>query len=73
MSKETLNQEFKLKKNNEIINYLIEETNRNELMSKKYKKVSRVLNYVSHFFGWYSYRNYKFCNWIKKLGNNCRN
>ena len=28
---------------NEIRNYLIKEINRNELTSKKYKKVSRVL------------------------------
>ena len=73
MPKENLNQEFKLKNNNEIIDYLIKETNRNELMSKKDEKISRVLNYVEHFFGWYSYRNYKFCNRIKRLCNKCRN
>ena len=39
-----MNQEFRLKKIDEIRNYLIEEINRNELMSKKYKKVYRVLN-----------------------------
>ena len=48
MSKENLNQEFRLKKIDEIRNYLIEEINRNELMSKKHKKVCRVLNYIDH-------------------------
>ena len=43
-----MNQEFRLKKIDEIRNYLIEEINRNELMSKKHKKVCRVLNYVDH-------------------------
>ena len=43
---ETMNQEFRLKKIDEIRNYLIEEINRNELMSKKHENVSRVLNYI---------------------------
>ena len=38
-----MNQEFRLKKIDEIRNYLIEEMNRNELMSKKHRKVCRVL------------------------------
>ena len=29
-------------------NHFIEEINRNELMSKKHKKVCRVLNYIDH-------------------------
>ena len=36
MPVENMNQEFRLKKVNEIRNYLIQETNRNELMSKKH-------------------------------------
>ena len=32
----------------EIRNYLIEEINQNELMSKNHEKVCRVLNYVDH-------------------------
>ena len=40
--------EFKLKKIDEKINYLIEEINQNELMSKKHKKVCKVLNYIGH-------------------------
>ena len=47
---ETMNQEFSLKKIDEIRNYLIEEINRNELMSKKHKKPCRVLNYIDHSF-----------------------
>ena len=34
-----MNQEFRLKKKDEIRNYLIEELNQNELMSEKHKKV----------------------------------
>ena len=48
MSEENMNQEFRLKKIDEIRNYLIERINRNELMSKKHKKVCRVLNYIEH-------------------------
>ena len=43
-----MNQEFKFKKMDEIRNYVIEEMNRNELMSKKHKKVCRILNYIDH-------------------------
>ena len=40
MPEESMNQEFRLKKKiDEIRNYLIEEINRNELMSKKHKKM----------------------------------
>ena len=41
-----MNQAFRLKKIDELRNYLIEETNRNELMSKKHKNFCRVLNYI---------------------------
>ena len=40
-----MNQKFRLKKIDEIRNYLIEEVNWNELMSKKHKKVCKVLKY----------------------------
>ena len=50
MPEENINQEFRLKKIDEIRNYLIEEINRNELMSKKHKKPCRVLNYIDHSF-----------------------
>ena len=39
MPKENRNQEFRLNKINEIRNYLIEEINRNELMSEKHKNL----------------------------------
>ena len=48
MSEEDISQEFRLKKIDEIRNSLIEEVNRNELMSKRHKNVCRVLNYVNH-------------------------
>ena len=45
---ENMNQEFRLKEIDEIRNYLIEEINQNELMSKKDRKIERVLNYTEH-------------------------
>ena len=48
MPEENINQEFRLKNIDEIRNYLIEEINQNELMSKKHKKDRRVLNYIEH-------------------------
>ena len=39
MSKESISQEFRLKNIDETRNFLTEETNQKELMSKKYKKV----------------------------------
>ena len=48
MPEENMNQEFRLKQVDEIRSYLIEEINRNELMSKKDNKVCRVLNYIEH-------------------------
>ena len=48
MSVENIYQEFRLKNIDEIRNYLMEEVNQNELMSKKHKKVYRVLNYIKH-------------------------
>ena len=46
--KENINQEFRLKKINEMGNHLTEEINQNKLMSKKHKKCSKVLNYIDH-------------------------
>ena len=45
---EIINQELRVKKIDEIRNYLIQEINRNELISKKDKKVCRVLNDIDH-------------------------
>ena len=40
--------EFRLRKIDEIRNYLIDEIKNNDLMSKKYKKTCKYLNYVEH-------------------------
>ena len=48
MPDENMNQELRLKKIDEIRNYLIEEINWNELMSKNHKKLCRVLNYIDN-------------------------
>ena len=49
MVEENISQEFRLTNLDETINYLIEEINRNELMSKKHKKACTTLNYFDHF------------------------
>ena len=49
MVEENISQEYRLKNIDETRDFLIEETNRNELMSKKHKKVSATLNYIEHF------------------------
>ena len=46
MVEENKSQEFRLKDIDETWNYLSEEINRNELMSKKHKKVCATLNYI---------------------------
>ena len=48
MPEENINQEFRLKKIDEIRNYLIEKKNRKELTSTKHKKVCSVLNEIEH-------------------------
>ena len=48
MSEENISQECRLKNIDETRNYLIENQNQNKLMSKKHKKVYRVLNYIEH-------------------------
>ena len=42
MSKEDISQEFRLKNVDETRNFLTEEINQNELMSKKYKQFIKV-------------------------------
>ena len=49
MTEENISQEFSLKNIDETRNYLIEEINRNELVSRKLKKVCTTLNYVNTF------------------------
>ena len=48
-AEENKSQEFRLKNIDETRNYLIEETNRNEIVSKKHRKVCRTLIYNEHF------------------------
>ena len=48
MPEENMNQKLKLKKIDEIRNSLSQEINRNGLISKKNKRVFRVLNYIDH-------------------------
>ena len=49
MVEENISQEFRFKKIDETGNYFIEEINKNELMSKKHKKICSTLNYIGHF------------------------
>ena len=49
MAEENIIQEFRLKNIDETRNYLIEEINRNKLMSKTHKKVCTSLNYIENF------------------------
>ena len=49
MAEENISQEFRLRNKDETRNYLIEEINRNQLMSKKGKKICTTLNYIEHF------------------------
>ena len=49
MAEENISQDFILKNIEETRNYLIEEVNRNELMSKTYKKICTALNYIEQF------------------------
>ena len=49
MPEENKSQEFRLEYIDETRNYLLEEINRNELMSKKHKKLCTTLNYIEHF------------------------
>ena len=48
MPEENINQEFRLKKMDEIRNYLIKEINQNKLMRKKHKNICRFSNYIDH-------------------------
>ena len=49
MAKENITQKVRLKNMDETRNCLIEEANRNKLISKKHKNVSATLNYIEHF------------------------
>ena len=49
MAEENICQEFRLKNIDKTRDYLIEEISRNELMSKKHKKICTTLSYIKHF------------------------
>ena len=49
MAEESKSLEFRLKNIDETRNYLIEEINRNEFISKKHKKVCTIINYIERF------------------------
>ena len=84
MSEENINHEFRLKNIDETRNYFVEEINQNELLSKNYKIVSRVLNYIDYLLilasavtGCVSISAFCFfscyINRNKNVCNNCRN
>ena len=86
MTEEKISQEFRPQNIDETRNYFTEETNRNELMRKKHKKVCTTLNYIEHFlilvsaitgcvsiFIFAFSLMFEFCIWLKNLYNNCRN
>ena len=47
MVEENLSQKFRLKNKDETRNYFVKKIEQNEMMSKKHKKVSTILNYKS--------------------------
>ena len=49
MCKENISPEFRLRNIDGTRNYFLEETEQNELMSKKHKKVCAALNYIERF------------------------
>ena len=49
MAEENIIRGFRLKNIEETRNYIIEKIHRNELISKKHKKIYATLNYIDHF------------------------
>ena len=49
MAEENISQKFRMKNIEETRGYLTEEINRNDLISKKYKKLCAILNYIENF------------------------
>ena len=49
MVEENVSQEFRLKYIDETRNYFLEEKKKNELVSKKHKKICKTLYYIEHF------------------------
>ena len=48
MVEENISQEFRFKNINETRNHFLKDTEHNELMSKKHKKVCTTLNYIEN-------------------------
>ena len=48
MAEENIVQEFRLKEIDKARNYFIEETKQNKLISKKHKKIRKILNYTEY-------------------------
>ena len=48
MAKEKISQEFRLNEIDNIRNYFTEEIKQNELISKKNKKICKILNYMKN-------------------------
>ena len=49
MTEENIRQNFRLKNIDESRNYIDQEKEQNELMSKKHRKVCTIINYIEHF------------------------
>ena len=77
MSEENRNQELRLRKTDEIRNYLIEEINQNcinhLLIVTSKDTICVCISALASLVDRYSNRNCRFCNQIKNLFNNCRN
>ena len=48
IAEENISQEFRLKNTDKTRNNLIEKIKQNELITKKYKKICKILNYTDH-------------------------
>ena len=49
MEEESISQECRLNNIDETRKYFVKEIEQNELMSKKHKSVSTIVNYIEHF------------------------
>ena len=50
MTEENISQEFRLTEIDKTRNYFTEEVKQNELISKKYRKICKILSYTEHSF-----------------------
>ena len=54
MTEENISQEFRLTEIDKTRNYFTEEVKQNELISKKHRKICKILSYTEHLFIWSS-------------------